>query len=175
MLTAGVLKYLKVGEKENQENNFESKSKKPIISPFKNGGMFDGASHLIFENARQLRKNMTAAETVLWMHLKAGINGCKFRRQHPIGLYIADFYCHKASLVIEIDGSIHNLETVKQNDKEKEAYLKSNGYLVLRFTNKEVMTQVEIVLEKIKSLLNRSVIDNNSNTIDEKNRNVCSN
>ncbi len=169
MLTVGVFKYLKVGEKENIER------KKTIISPFKNGGMFDGASHLIFENAKQLRKNMTAAETVLWMHLKAGINGYKFRRQHPIGLYIADFYCHKAKLVIEVDGSIHSIDEVKKNDKEKESYLIHNGYLVLRFTNKAVMTQVEIVLEKIKSVLNRSVIDSNSNTIDEKNSNECSN
>ena len=137
--------------------------------------MFDGASHLIFENAKQLRKNMTAAVTVLWMHLKAGINRYKFRRQHPIGLYIADFYCHKAKLVIEVDGSSHSVDEVKKNDKEKESYLIHNGYLVLRFTNKAVMTQVEIVLEKIKSVLNRSVIDSNSNTIDEKNSNECSN
>ncbi len=122
--------------------------KKSSTSPFKNGGMFDGAGHLIFANAKLLRKNMTAAETVLWMYLKAGINDCKFRRQHPIGIYIADFYCHKAKLVIEVDGSIHNLDEVKQNDEEKETYLINNRYSVVRFTNKEVMTQAEAVLEK---------------------------
>ena len=82
----------------------KTEGKKSTASPFKNGGMFEGASHLIFANAKLLRKNMTAAETVLWMYLKAGINDCKFRRQHPIGIYIADFYCHKAKLGIEVDG-----------------------------------------------------------------------
>lgn len=119
--------------------------------------MFEGASHLIFANAKQLRKNMTAAEIVLWMYLKAGISDCKFRRQHPIGIYIADFYCHKAKLIIEIDGSIHNLDEVKQNDKEKKSYLINNGYSVTRFTNKEVMTQAETVLEKIKRIIDEKL------------------
>ena len=131
----------------------KTEGKKFTASPFMNGGMFDGASHLIFANAKLLRKNMTAAETVLWMYLKAGVNDCKFRRQHPIGIYVADFYCHKAKLVIEVDGSIHNLDEVKQNDKEKEAYLTNNGYAVVRFTNKEEMTQAETVLEKIKNII----------------------
>jgi hypothetical protein len=65
-----------------------------LKNPYKKGGMFEGASYLLFERAKRLRKNMTAAETVLWMHIKTGINGFKFRRQHPIGQYIADFYCH---------------------------------------------------------------------------------
>ena len=131
--------------------------KRSSTSPFKNGGMFDGANHLIFANAKLLRKNMTAAETVLWMYLKAGVNDYKFRRQHPIGIYIADFYCHKAKLVIEIDGNIHHLDEVKQNDKEKETYLINNGYSVVRFTNKEVMAQAETVLEKIKSIISKKL------------------
>jgi imidazole glycerol-phosphate synthase subunit HisF len=142
-----------VGEKENKGNEMKTEGKKSTASPFKNGGMFEGASHLIFANARLLRKNMTAAETVLWMYLKAGVNDCKFRRQHPIGIYIADFYCHEAKLVLEVDGSIHNLDEVKQNDKEKETYLINNGYSVIRFTNKEIMNQAEIVIEKIKKII----------------------
>jgi very-short-patch-repair endonuclease len=74
-----------------------------LKNPYKPGGMFEGASRLIFANAKHLRKNMTATETVLWMYLKVGIDGFKFRRQHPIGLYIADFYCHKAKLIVEVD------------------------------------------------------------------------
>ena len=62
---------------------------------YKSGGMFEGASHIIFENAKQLRKNMTDTEKFLWSYLKKGINGLKIRRQHPIGQYIADFYCHE--------------------------------------------------------------------------------
>src|SRR5580765_7230356 len=84
-----------------------------LKNPYKEGGMFEGASHLIFGNAKHLRKNMTVAQTVLWMHLKKGINGFKFRRQHPIGLYIADFYCHKAKLIVEVDGLVHSEPEVK--------------------------------------------------------------
>lgn len=82
-------------------------------SPFKEGGMFNQAHPLIFENAKVLRKNMTEGEKVLWGYLKGGLNGLKFRRQHPIGIYIADFYCHSVKLIIELDGKIHN--TRRQN------------------------------------------------------------
>ena len=161
MLTVTFLNILKVGENENQKKVFD-KDSKPIVSPFKNGGMFNAASHFIFANAKNLRKNMTAAETVLWMHLKKGINDCKFRRQHPIAFYIADFYCHKAKLIIEIDGSIHSLEEVKKKDKEKEEYLTGNGYSVIRFTNKEVMMQIEVVLEKIRNTVNKNITNDTS-------------
>lgn len=119
--------------------------------------MFEGALHTVFTNAKQLRNTMTDAETVLWMHAEAGVAGCKFRRQHPIGLYIADFYCHKAKLIIEVDGSIHNLPDVKKIDEEKENYLIRNGYTVLRFTNKEVMTSLETVLQKITQTVNNNI------------------
>jgi len=69
--------------------------------------MFMGASNLIFKNAEVLRNNMTAAEMLLWGHLKGNQLGAKFRRQNPLGNYIADFYCHQHKLVIEVDGSIH--------------------------------------------------------------------
>ena len=81
--------------------------------------MFEGASHLIFANAKHLRKNMTDAETVLWMYLRLGMNGLRFRRQHPIGLYIADFYCHKLKFIIEADGSIHNEPDIKKTGRSK--------------------------------------------------------
>lgn len=76
--------------------------------------MFLGASHLIFQNAERLRYNMTAAETLLWGHLKGNQLGFKFRRQHPNSIYIADFYCHHHKLIIEIDGSIHLLPEVSK-------------------------------------------------------------
>ena len=112
--------------------------------------MFEGASHLIFENAKQLRKNMTYAELVLWMHLKKGINKLKFRRQHPIGIYIADFYCHPAKLIIEIDGGIHNQLNIKEHDKVRQQDLTTMGYKVIRFTNEQVIQQAEVVLQTIK-------------------------
>jgi len=111
--------------------------------------MFEGASHLIFENAKQLRKNMTDAETVLWMHLKKGIDGLKIRRQHPIGIYIADFYCHKVKLIIEVDGSIHEKADIKENDEKREIELNNWGYKLVRFTNDEVLKKTENVISNI--------------------------
>lgn len=119
-------------------------------SPYKRGGMFEGASHLIFANAKHLRKNMTDAETVLWMYLKEGINGLKFRRQHPIGIYIADFYCHKARLIIEIDGEIHNDLLVQETDRRREKDLKDLNYTIIRFSNEEVYKNPEKVLKEIE-------------------------
>ena len=112
--------------------------------------MFEGASNLIFfENAKQLRKNMTDAEIALWIHLRGGINGFKFRRQHPIGLYIADFYCHNVKLIVEVDGSIHNNFEVKEADEKRQAEIKKWGYIIIRFTNEEVLNKLEDVLKNI--------------------------
>lgn len=113
-------------------------------------GMFKGASNLIFENATHLRKNMTHAETILWLHLRKGINGLKFRRQHPIGIFIADFYCHKVKLIVEVDGSIHTITEVKENDEVRQQQLTEWGYEIIRFTNKQIINEVEKILELIK-------------------------
>ena len=75
--------------------------------------MFYGASNLIFENAKQLRNNVTQTEMILWGRLKEHFPGIKFRRQHPISFYIVDLYCHSKKLVIEIDGTIHGLKEMK--------------------------------------------------------------
>jgi cyclase len=123
-------------------------------NPYKKGGMFEGASHLLFENAKNLRNNMTGAEMMLWMHIREGIDGYKFRRQHPIGLYVADFYCHKAKLIIEIDGSIHNLHDVQLQDKQKQTDLERWGYKVIRFTNKEVQQGVDLIINEIRKTIN---------------------
>jgi glutamine amidotransferase len=97
-----------------------------------------------------LRNQPTLAETILWGHLCKGNQfGIKFRRQHPISYYIADFYCHVAKLVIEIDGSIHNVAQVLQNDIERQVYLESLGLKVIRFTNEDILNNLETVLEKI--------------------------
>ena len=111
--------------------------------------MFLGASKFIFENAKALRKNMTDAEKILWGYLKAKPNGFKFRRQHPLGIYIADFYCHKLKLVIELDGSIHDIEEVKENDIIRQKMIEEEGITVMRFTNEEVMNSINEVLKMI--------------------------
>lgn len=111
--------------------------------------MFNNASHLVFELAKDLRRNMTDAEKLLWNHLKAGVKGLKFRRQHPIGIYIADFYCHKIKLIVEVDGSIHTVKDVKDNDKKREDDLRGWGNTIIRFTNEHVFKNIDHVLDKI--------------------------
>jgi cyclase len=112
-----------------------------------------GASHLLFRNAERLRNNPTAAETVLWMHLRGSQIGAKFRRQHPLEIYIADFYCHQHKLIIEVDGSIHLEPEVAANDIEREGYLTSKGFKIFRFTNNQIFTSIEKVLEQIKNAM----------------------
>jgi len=105
---------------------------------------------LIFGMAKELRKNMTSSENALWFYLKGGINGLKFRRQHPIGIYIADFYCHHVKLIIEIDGSIHNEIEIIDSDKIRQKELEELGYTVIRFTNEQVKIELEKVLSEIE-------------------------
>jgi cyclase len=116
--------------------------------------MFFGASKFIFENAKVLRKNMTDAEKILWGYLKAKPNGFKFRRQHPLGIYIADFYCHKLKLVIELDGSVHDNEDVKQNDAIRQKLIEEDGLTVMRFKNEEVMNNIQNVLRQLEQKYN---------------------
>lgn len=96
---------------------------------------------------------MTEAEKILWGYLKTGIKGFKFRRQHPMGLYIADFYCHKARLVIEVDGSVHQSEIVKQNDEIRQRQMEEDGLRVIRFTNGEIFSDITAVLKRIESII----------------------
>jgi very-short-patch-repair endonuclease len=98
------------------------------------------------DHAKHMRRAPTDAEHTLWQHLRAGrFDGVKFRRQHAIPPYIADFYCHAAKLVIELDGSQHN-EVV---DAVRTRFLESKGLTVLRFWDNEVLAQTEAVLEAI--------------------------
>ncbi len=122
-------------------------------SLYKNRGMFEGANHLVFGFAKQLRKEMTDTEKILWVHLKSGIQNIKFRRQHPIGLYVADFFCHKLKLIIEVDGSIHDLKEIKIYDEEREKYFIGLGYKIIRFSNTQVYNQLEFILAEINSIV----------------------
>jgi len=108
---------------------------------------------MIFELAKKLRNNVTATEMILWGRLKEYFPKKKFRRQHPISLYIVDLYCHSEKLVIEIDGSIHEEEEVKRKDKIRQKDLEDLGLKVLRFTTKEIMYELESVLNTIEKIL----------------------
>ena len=93
---------------------------------------------------------MTRAETLLWRYLKAGhLNGLSFRRQTPVGQYIVDFVSHARRIVVEIDGSTHDFVARVRHDKRRDAWLGSRGYIVLRFTDEQVMRNLEGVLHVI--------------------------
>ena len=94
---------------------------------------------------------MTRAETLLWRYLKAEhLDGLSFRRQAPIGSYIVDFVCHAAAMVIEVDGETHDFEVRLRRDATRDQWLASRGYVVLRFTNDDVLSSLEGVLLTIR-------------------------
>jgi len=111
--------------------------------------MYYGANSFVFQKAEELRKNMTSAESIIWKHIHINPWKLKFRRQHPISNFIADFYCHSIKLIIEIDGDIHDVEEVKQYDSAREQSLKEFGLTILRFRNEEVFNNADAILEKI--------------------------
>jgi very-short-patch-repair endonuclease len=112
-----------------------------------------GASFNIKSKVRNLRKKMTEPEKILWSHLrKKKQSGFYFRRQHPYGIYILDFYCFKVNLVVEIDGMIHLSRHAY--DIERTKYLKSSGLSVIRFNNNDIETRIDWVIEKIDNYLN---------------------
>jgi len=100
--------------------------------------------------SRILRKNMTDAERKLWYRIRMKqIKGFQFYRQRPIGDYIVDFYCPKVKLVIELDGGQHYLQTGKEKDKIKDNYLRGLGLKVLRFSDVDILKDIDSVLGKI--------------------------
>ena len=101
-------------------------------------------------NARALRRNSTDAERILWSELRGGhLNGAVFRRQAPVDNYVADFICHAAKLVIELDGGQHFSEEGERADARRSAVIEAKGFKVLRFSNLDVMTNRAGVLETI--------------------------
>lgn len=99
-----------------------------------------------------LRNNSTKAEIILWRFLKKKqTGGFKFRRQHGIGSFIVDFYCPEKRLAVELDGDVHGVKKQASYDRARQRKIESLGIRVLRFTNEEVMQNVEDVLKAIKS------------------------
>ena len=100
--------------------------------------------------ARQLRAAATDAETLLWQRLRSRqLAGYKFRRQHPMGPYFADFACIEARLVVELDGGQHATPEGLLSDQRRSEALAAQGYVVLRFWNHDVLQQTDVVLESI--------------------------
>ena len=99
--------------------------------------------------ARQLRRETTEAEILLWKHLRnRNLAGLKFRRQHPIGRYIADFCCEDEKLVVELDGGQHADDA--DRDEERTRYIEKHGYRVVRYWNSEVLDNLDSVLADIR-------------------------
>ena len=110
--------------------------------------------------ASALRKNMTKAEACLWKYVLKGkqLKGYQFRRQRPVLNYIADFLCKELMLIIEVDGITHDTQEIVIKDKQREKNLIENGFKVVRFTDEEVLknldgvkTQLELLIEKIET------------------------
>jgi very-short-patch-repair endonuclease len=109
--------------------------------------------------ANRLRKEMTKAEACLWKYvLRAGkMKGFPFRRQRPVLNYIADFMCKDLMLIIEVDGSIHELEEVITNDKIRQKALEESGFTVLRFTNDQVLQDIQSVHRCLENWIEKNV------------------
>ena len=102
----------------------------------------------MLERAKELRREMTSAEKILWKHLKANrLNGLHFRRQQIVHGYFPDFYCHQHELIVEVDGGIHEFQ--KEYGAEREEYLIALGFRILRFKNEEITKNLKGVLQKI--------------------------
>jgi very-short-patch-repair endonuclease len=108
------------------------------------------SSNEIQEVARTLRQQMTPAENLLWQHLRRKqIDSARFRRQHPIGYFVVDFYCAEHRLIVEVDGDVHIAQD--DYDKARTEWLAEQGYRVIRFSNQQVHQQMSAVLEAIRS------------------------
>lgn len=118
--------------------------------------MRDGRDKTTLRRAKNLRRNLTKAEAILWREFQGGkLNDFKFRKQHPIGPFIVDFACVKQKLVIEIDGATHAEDHQIEYDQRREAYQKLKDWDVVRVTNIDVYENIEgvlmVIAEKLKS------------------------
>jgi len=146
-----------------EKNNMDNKAR---LSGRRGGGgeaekgsklpLHAGAEPRQFKYARELRREMTEAEKVLWEHLRARrFMDLKFRRQHPILEFIADFYCHELKLVVEVDGKYHEEDDASYYDSERTKELQRYGFTVVRFSNEEVLSDVESVLMQLRDFVAR--------------------
>jgi len=121
--------------------------------------MFYDATPNSFEKARCLRSNTTKHEQMPWEYLRKNrILGVRIKRQHPIGTYIADFYCHAAKLVIELDGVSHNSADQKLYDKERTFNLKLDGLKVIRFSNEQIVKDLNNVIAEITKEVQERIV-----------------
>jgi len=112
------------------------------------------------DRRRKLRHNLTSAEAVLWLNLKNGkLDGKKFRRQHSIGPYIADFFCPECRVIVELDGAGHQTVLGAERDFKRSEFLKRFGIRVIRFENRAVFENLEGVLDAIRDALKVAALE----------------
>ncbi len=104
-------------------------------------------------NRRQLRKRQTETEKILWKHLRDKNFGIRFRRQFSFGRYVVDFYAYETRLIIEVDGKIHDVPDQKEYDAIRTNYLQKIGCRVLRFTNNEILDDIDTVIKTIRTTI----------------------
>lgn len=120
---------------------------------------------LLCQNAKYNRKHPTEAEALLWESLRGKQLGVRFRRQHPVYDYIPDFVCLSLNLIIEVDGDYHLAEEQQLSDRERDTYLQHFGFHIIRFSNEEVLQNLDKVLNKIKTAMNKLSSENQSANI----------
>lgn len=141
----------------------------PPALPYREGALQVGDSapyksahpdiyNILKANSLNHRNNPTEAEKILWEVLRANNLGVKFRRQHAIGDYIADFVCLSRYLIIEVDGGYHNKPEQKELDAIRSDYLHNRGFRILRFTNEQVIGNIDSVIKDIQSSLSQPAI-----------------
>ncbi len=142
-----------IGEQATNNKEGYNKTKeerKEQNSPGIGYAVYDVASGMSYVNAKQMRREPTEAEAVLWNALRGKSIGYKFRRQHPIENFIADFVCLEAWVIVEVDGGYHTTEEQKMKDKARDGALSELGFITLRFTNEQVFQKLDDVVLKIR-------------------------
>jgi very-short-patch-repair endonuclease len=109
--------------------------------------------------ARKLRRTLTDAETILWSRLRRNALGMKFRRQHPVGPYIADFACTPARLIVEVDGGTHSTDEERDYDARRDAFLRRLGRRVARVSNADVYKSLDGIMEMISEVAHARACD----------------
>ena len=121
-----------------------------------NDNLHKGAIGKLYQYGRDLRQSLTKTEKILWEYLRnRKLDGLKFRRQHPIDKFIADFYCHEKKLVVELDGTVHEEKVNEDYDKARTYELTGLGIKVIRFRNHEVENDIEMVLKQIRKAIEK--------------------
>ncbi len=116
------------------------------------GGALPQTAPPVIETARKLRRTMSSPEVLLWQRLRGSPDGIRFRRQHPVGPYVVDFYCSAARLVIEVDGAIHDDRARAAADVMREAFLVAQGLQVIRLSAADVLRDVDGIASEVLAL-----------------------